>query len=198
MRRDGETPEESEQDVRERISRLLTEAAPRLRDQHGLLACWLETPIGPMVAIGDAYGLHLLEFFDRTGLPGEIARLQTRYGPIPFGHCAVLDRTRAQLSAYFADPQTPFDVPVVQRGTAFEQQLWRHLQTIPPGQTRAYGVVAAELGRPKAVRAVGRANGANQVAVIIPCHRLVGADGALTGYGGKIWRKAWLLNHERQ
>ena len=148
------------------------------------MARWLETPIGAMLAIGDQYGLHLLEFFDRTALPTEIARLQTHTGPIPFGTCPMLETVAAQLSAWFRDARSPFSVPVVQRGSAFEQTVWAELQRIPPGETRTYGGLAREIGRPQAGRAVGRANGANQVAVIVPCHRVIGADGALTGYGG--------------
>jgi AraC family transcriptional regulator of adaptative response/methylated-DNA-[protein]-cysteine methyltransferase len=91
-----------------------------------------------------------------------------------------------------------FDIPVVQRGTPFEASVWSALQQVPPGETRSYGELARSLGRPDAARAVARANGANQVAIIVPCHRIIGADGSLTGYGGKIWRKQWLLEHERR
>lgn len=189
---------ESGSGFREAITRLLGAAPARMRDQHTLMARWLETPIGAMLAIGDQYGLHLLEFFDRTALPTEIARLQKRFGPIPFGSCPVLDRVAEQIAAWFKDARVPFDVPVVQQGTAFEQDVWAALCRIAPGEIRTYGALAQQIGRPQAVRAVGRANGANQVAVIVPCHRVIGADGALTGYGGKLWRKQWLLEHERR
>lgn len=189
---------ESASGFREAITRLLGTAPARLRDQHTLLARWIDTPIGAMLAIGDQYGLHLLEFFDRTALPTEIARLQTRYGPIPFGTCPVLEAVDAEVTDWFRDARSLFTVPVVQRGTAFEQAVWAELRQIPPGEVRTYGGLAQRIGRPQAVRAVGRANGANQVAVIVPCHRVIGADGALTGYGGKLWRKQWLLEHERR
>ncbi|WP_019646869.1 bifunctional transcriptional activator/DNA repair enzyme AdaA [Novispirillum itersonii] len=189
---------ESASGFRDAITRLLGAAPARLRDQHTPVARWLETPIGAMLAIGDQYGLHLLEFFDRTALPTEIARLQTHTGPIPFGTCPMLETVAAQLSAWFRDARSPFSIPVVQRGSAFEQTVWAELQKIPPGETRTYGGLARGIGRPQAGRAVGRANGANQVAVIVPCHRVIGADGALTGYGGKLWRKQWLLEHERR
>jgi AraC family transcriptional regulator of adaptative response/methylated-DNA-[protein]-cysteine methyltransferase len=91
-----------------------------------------------------------------------------------------------------------FSIPVVQRGTAFEATVWSALQQVPPGETRSYGELARSLGRPEAARAVARANGTNQVAIIVPCHRIIGADGSLTGYGGKLWRKQWLLEHERR
>jgi AraC family transcriptional regulator, regulatory protein of adaptative response / methylated-DNA-[protein]-cysteine methyltransferase len=91
-----------------------------------------------------------------------------------------------------------FDIPVVQKGTAFEASVWDALRQIPVGQTRSYGEIARFMDHPSATRAVARANGANQVAIIVPCHRVIGADGSMTGYGGKIWRKQWLLEHERR
>lgn len=194
--RDAEN--ESDGDLREAIRCLLKAAPARLPDQRMPVARWIETPIGPMLAIGNQEGLHLLEFLDRVALPAEIAGLQARYGSIPFGTCPVLEGVQAQLAAWFRDARSPLDLPVVARGTAFEQAVWAELRRIPPGETRTYGGLARQIGRPQAVRAVGRANGANQVAVIVPCHRVIAADGALTGYGGKLWRKQWLLDHERR
>ncbi|KAF1006282.1 MAG: Methylated-DNA--protein-cysteine methyltransferase [Luteibacter sp.] len=83
-------------------------------------------------------------------------------------------------------------------GSPFTRSVWDELMTIPPGTTRSYSAIAASAGRPTAVRAVARANGANQIAIVIPCHRVIGADGSLTGYGGGLWRKEWLLRHERK
>jgi AraC family transcriptional regulator of adaptative response/methylated-DNA-[protein]-cysteine methyltransferase len=110
----------------------------------------------------------------------------------------MLDTLARQVEQYFAGRSLSFDVPVVQKGTPFEATVWNALQQIPAGTTRSYGEIACFIDRPDAPRAVARANGANQVAIIVPCHRVIGADGSLTGYGGKIWRKQWLLEHERR
>jgi AraC family transcriptional regulator of adaptative response/methylated-DNA-[protein]-cysteine methyltransferase len=110
----------------------------------------------------------------------------------------MLDVLARQVGDYFAGRSASFDIPVVQKGTPFEAIVWDALRQIPAGRTRSYGEIARSLGRPEAPRAVARANGANQVAIIVPCHRVIGADGSLTGYGGKIWRKQWLLEHERR
>lgn len=102
----------------------------------------------------------------------------------------------AQLEAYFAGELRTFDLPLRPVGTAFQHDVWRALRTIPFGQTRTYGELAEAIGRPTAVRAVGAANGQNPIPIVIPCHRVVGAHGSLTGYGGGLWRKDWLLRHE--
>ncbi|MFL5202108.1 MAG: methylated-DNA--[protein]-cysteine S-methyltransferase, partial [Microvirga sp.] len=163
-----------------------------------LTAQWLDTPIGAMLTVVDDAGVHLLEFAERKALPTEIERLRKRVGPICFGQHAMLDTLARQVEQYFAGRSITFDVPVVQKGTGFEATVWDALRRIPAGATRSYGEIARFIDRPDAARAVARANGANQVAVIVPCHRVIGADGSLTGYGGKIWRKQWLLEHERR
>lgn len=160
-----------------------------------LHADWIETPIGPLLAVADAAGLHLLEFPERAILPAEIPRL--RRG-IVLGRVAAIDSIAAELEAYFAGRSAVFATPFACAGSDFTWQVWRGLCAIPAGETLSYAALAARIGRPAAVRAVGRANGANPLAVVIPCHRLVGSDGALTGYGGGIWRKRWLLQHERE
>jgi AraC family transcriptional regulator of adaptative response/methylated-DNA-[protein]-cysteine methyltransferase len=139
-----------------------------------------------------------LEFSDRTALPNEIARLKQRVGPIRFGQGPVIDAIARQLDTYFSGRSAVFDIPVVQEGTPFETSVWTELRWVPPGETRSYGQIARAIGRPDAPRAVARANGANQVAIVVPCHRIIGQDGSLAGYGGKIWRKKWLLEHERR
>jgi AraC family transcriptional regulator, regulatory protein of adaptative response / methylated-DNA-[protein]-cysteine methyltransferase len=163
-----------------------------------LSAQWLETPIGAMLAIVDETGIRLLEFGDRKALPGEIARLRQRVGPICFGRSEVLEVLAEQLAHYFSGTRTSFAVSVVQFGTALQAAIWAALRQIPLGQTRSYGELADVAGRPAAARVVARANGANQVAIVVPCHRVIGADGSLVGYGGRIWRKRWLLEHERR
>jgi methylated-DNA-[protein]-cysteine S-methyltransferase len=105
--------------------------------------------------------------------------------------------TRQQLTAYFAGHLTKFILPLCLHGTPFQQQVWAALQTIPYGTTLSYGELAAQLGQPRASRAVGMANGRNPISIVVPCHRVIGANGRLTGYGGGLGRKQWLLNHER-
>lgn len=189
---------ESGSGFREAITKLVGDAPARTTGQQILIAQWLDTPIGAMLAIAEDKGIHLLEFAERAALPNEIARLGTRVGPICFGNSSMLEELARQLERYFSSQSQTFDVPVVQRGTAFEATVWDALRQIPSGSTHSYGEIACSIGRPDAPRAVARANGANQVAIIVPCHRVIGADGSLTGYGGKIWRKKWLLEHERR
>jgi len=164
-----------------------------------LQANWYETPLGAMVAMGDADGIHLLEFVDRRGLENEIVRLRKRVGCVivPGGN-ACLEKLGGELKGYFDGTQIGFSVPLVVGGTAFERSVWKQLRSIPPGETWSYARLARGVGKPTATRAVGRANGKNCLALVIPCHRVIGADGALSGYGGGVWRKRWLIEHERQ
>jgi methylated-DNA-[protein]-cysteine S-methyltransferase len=111
------------------------------------------------------------------------------------GH-PVLQRVREQLAAYFAGERKAFDLPLAPEGTAFQCAVWRALGEIPFGETRSYAEIAKGIGKPSASRAVGAANGRNPVAIIVPCHRVVGADGSLTGYAGGLACKEWLLRHE--
>ncbi|WP_404789801.1 methylated-DNA--[protein]-cysteine S-methyltransferase [Altericista sp. CCNU0014] len=105
--------------------------------------------------------------------------------------------TKQQLAAYFAGTLTEFDVPLQMQGTIFQQRVWEALKSIPYGATLFYGELAKQIGQPNASRAVGLANGRNPISIVVPCHRVIGANGKLTGYGGGIERKQWLLNHER-
>ncbi|WP_051476450.1 methylated-DNA--[protein]-cysteine S-methyltransferase [Paracoccus sp. J39] len=162
-----------------------------------LLAAWFDTPLGGMIAVADQERLHLLEFLERAALPAELRRLAAR-GRIGPGRSAVTDRTEAQIAGYFAGERAAFDLPLVLHGTGFQQQVWRELQRLPAGTTTSYAELARRIGRPSAVRAVARANGANQIAVVIPCHRVIGSDGGLTGYGGGLWRKQALIRHEAE
>jgi len=189
---------ESGSGFRDAISKLIGDAPIRTPTRQILTAQWLDTPIGAMLAVVDDAGVHLLEFAERKALPTEIERLRKRVGPICFGQHPMLATLAHQVEQYFAGRSISFDAPIVQKGTAFEATVWDALRRIPPGATRSYGEIARFIDRPDAARAVARANGANQVAIIVPCHRVIGADGSLTGYGGKIWRKQWLLEHERR
>lgn len=129
--------------------------------------------------------MHLLEFLDRKAFPTEFRKLQTyAKGEIGFGRTEVTDQIQGELDRFFAGTGGQFQTRLALHGSAFTRDVWRELLTIPPGETRSYSELARALGRPEAVRAVARANGANQLALVVPCHRVIGADGSLTGYGG--------------
>jgi len=158
-----------------------------------------DSPLGPMVAVASEQGLSLLEFGDRRMLESEFADLQKRLDAVllPGTNQFTQDAIK-QIMEYFAGTRRTFDVPLHAPGTEFQQRVWEALRQIPFGEIRSYGELAQSIGEPKAVRAVGTANGMNRLAIMIPCHRVIGADGALTGYGGGLWRKDWLLKHERE
>ncbi|MCO5730838.1 bifunctional transcriptional activator/DNA repair enzyme AdaA [Rhizobium sp. SSA_523] len=189
---------ESGSGFRSAINQLLGEAPQKLKTREGFLrACWIETPIGPMLCVTCDHALHLLEFADRPALPAELRHLQERSrSAVIFGRTATTDQVEAELERYFAGGSLGFSVRIGGHGTPFERQVWEALREIQPGATRSYSAIAGQIGRPTAIRAVARANGANRIAIIIPCHRVIGADGSLTGYGGGLWRKQWLLRHE--
>ncbi|SYZ71870.1 conserved hypothetical protein [Candidatus Zixiibacteriota bacterium] len=158
---------------------------------------WFDTPLGAMAAFGNNDGVHLLEFVDRRGLEKELTHLQKKSGfCIVPGTNPHLERLGQELKDYFDGKSLKFSVPLVIIGTPFEKKVWDLLRTIPPGETWSYVQMARKLGRPTATRAVGMANGRNHLAIVIPCHRVIRADGELCGYGGGIWRKRWLLHHE--
>lgn len=156
------------------------------------------TPLGPMLAAAHNEALALLEFTDRRMLETQLQRLGRRLpgAPVPAPN-AILEQTQAELDAYFAGTLRQFTVPLEPAGTPFQHAVWQVLRDIPYGTTRSYGEQARLIGRPTATRAVARANGDNPIAIIVPCHRVVGANGKLTGYGGGLWRKQWLLDLER-
>jgi AraC family transcriptional regulator, regulatory protein of adaptative response / methylated-DNA-[protein]-cysteine methyltransferase len=158
----------------------------------------ISTPLGSMVAVADNAAVYLLEFENRVALTGEFRRLERDFGPIGLGSTVVLETLVAQLDDYFVGESAAFQIPTIQHGTPFEEAVWKVLERIHPGQTRSYGDIAEELGQPEKSREVGRANGANRISIVVPCHRVIGADGSLVGYGGGLWRKKWLLDHERQ
>jgi methylated-DNA-[protein]-cysteine S-methyltransferase len=144
------------------------------------------SPIGSLLLVSDGEALTAVEMEPHNAEVAAGARPDN--GPLR----AVIE----QLAAYFAGERTDFDLPLKAHGTEFQRQVWQGLLTIPYGHTTSYGALAAELGNPTASRAVGLANGRNPIAVIIPCHRVIGSDGSLTGYGGGLDRKRWLLGHE--
>ncbi len=155
------------------------------------------TPLGPMLAGATDDGVCLAEFSDRRMLPAQLETLRQRLGmPIVAGRHPHLDRLEAQLDEYFAGARRSFDVPLVAPGSAFQERTWAELRRIAPGTVVSYEELARRVGRPLAQRSVGTANGANRIAVVIPCHRVVRKSGETGNYGGGRWRKAWLLAHE--
>lgn len=189
---------ESSSGFREAFAKVFGTPPSKSQTVHCLLARWIETPLGAMLALADDAGLHVMDFVDRRGLEREILRLrtQTGYVIVPGTH-TVLDQAEREISAYFAGRHTAFRTPMAPRGTDFQRAVWAQLLQIPPAETRSYADIAGRIGQPQAVRAVARANGDNFRSIMIPCHRVIGSDGSLTGYGGGLARKAWLLEHER-
>jgi AraC family transcriptional regulator of adaptative response/methylated-DNA-[protein]-cysteine methyltransferase len=174
-------------------------APPASRSARALFAAWLETPLGAMTAISDEEALHLLDYADRRGLERQIESLRARAkaGIVP-GRTGPIARIEAELAAYFAGRSMRFETPLARLGSEFQNAVWDALLAIPPGRTLSYAELARAIGAPPAVRAAARANGANPFAIVIPCHRVINADGALGGYGGGLARKRWLLEHERR
>ena len=167
-----------------------TQAGPRRWHRE------VPTPIGTETIVAQDGALVALWMDAQKHLP-ELSRFGQPEGPgIDAPTHAVLDRTQAQLEEYFAGGRKAFDVPLAPEGTAFQQAVWLLLRDIAFGSTTTYGELAAQLGKPSASRAVGAAVGRNPIGLVVPCHRVIGASGALTGYAGGIERKTWLLRHE--
>ncbi|MBU2935821.1 MULTISPECIES: bifunctional transcriptional activator/DNA repair enzyme AdaA [Pacificibacter] len=182
---------------RSSTTRLLGAALGTLSKKPLLCIDWINTPLGPLIAVADTSALHLLEFMDRKALPAEMKKLTAgANGAIGFGHTAIHDQLAEQLDAYFSGTSADFTVPLRYHGGGFAGRVWDALRRIPAGQTLSYGALAKSIDQPTATRAVAKANGANQIAILIPCHRILGADGALTGYGGGLWRKQRLIEIE--
>jgi AraC family transcriptional regulator, regulatory protein of adaptative response / methylated-DNA-[protein]-cysteine methyltransferase len=190
---------ESASGFRDAFARIFGEVPTAVKEQGGLFAERIETPLGAMLAIADDAGLRLLEFVDRRAMEREMtilrSRLKTNIVPGEHPHLAAV---RTQLADYFSGKNLEFSIPLAPVGSPFQMRTWNLLRTIPIGETRSYSWMAAKLGDAEMRRAVGRANGDNMLCLIIPCHRVIRADGTLCGYGGGLWRKKWLLDHERR
>lgn len=153
-------------------------------------SCLLESPIGPLLLSGDGEVL--------TGLTMESRKHSDELPPGTHRDDALFRVARAQLEAYFAGELAEFTLAIAPAGAPFQLRVWRALLEIPFGTTESYGALARRIGLPQAARAVGLANGRNPISIVIPCHRVIGADGSLTGYGGGLERKRWLLAHEQR
>jgi AraC family transcriptional regulator of adaptative response/methylated-DNA-[protein]-cysteine methyltransferase len=189
---------ESHSGFRDAFARIFGDSPGRSRLADCVRLAWLESPLGPLVAGADDRGVCLLEFADRRMLEAQFLTLRRRLG------CALLPGThrhleslREELSAYFERRLQAFGVPLFFPGTPFQNRVWAALLKIPYGETRSYAEIAGLAGAAGASRAAGRANGLNRIAILLPCHRVVGADGALTGYGGGLHRKRLLLDLEQ-
>ena len=170
----------------------------RLDDARVVRVTRFATPLGPMIAGATEEELVLLEFADRRQLESQVRRIGQRLGAVFVPEANGVTATAAsQIGDYFGGTRQEFALPLRLLGSDFELDVWTALLRIPFGETRSYGDIAVDVGRPAAVRAVGRANGMNALAVAVPCHRVVGADGRLVGYGGGLWRKERLLELER-
>lgn len=168
-----------------------------LTTSEKIVCCDFPSPLGEMIAGASEKGICFLEWHDRGGVDRIKSRVEKRYRrEIESGENQHLSKLREELAHYFDGKFSRFTVELDIRGTEFEQIVWRQLLKIPYGETRSYGQMAIDLNRPGAQRAVGRANGANYVAIVIPCHRVIEANGKLRGYGGGLWRKEWLLKLE--
>lgn len=156
-------------------------------DRPQLSELWLDTPIGPMRALADETHLHGLEFHDQW--PADAAEPGPALTP-------PLKQIEAELAAYFAGECAEFRTPLRIEGTDLEQKVWDRLMLVPLGETCSYGDIARDVDTIDSVRVVARYCGTNRIPVVIPCHRCIGSDGSLTGFGGGLWRKKWLLRHE--
>ena len=163
-----------------------------------LISTNIDTPLCPMRAATTDRGICLLEMGSPERRTRETNELEAAFGcMMQSGAHPLLDQLEAELAAYFNGNLTEFTVPLDTPGTAWQQRVWSELTTIPLGQTTSYGELATRLGNPGGSRAVGLANGRNRVSIVIPCHRVIAADGTLHGYGGGLQRKRWLLDHEQ-
>ena len=151
---------------------------------------YLDSPIGKLLVAGDAETVRSIRF-PKNGAPGEPGAGWIESSTAP------LEQAACQLREYFAGKRTGFDLPLAPEGTQFQRSVWRKLQDIPYGRTISYGELARKVGNPKASRAVGAANGQNPIPIVIPCHRVIGANGKLTGFGGGLPIKEALLALER-
>jgi AraC family transcriptional regulator, regulatory protein of adaptative response / methylated-DNA-[protein]-cysteine methyltransferase len=190
---------ESHSGFREAFVKTFGEAPGRSRaDGQRVVVTMLESPLGPLLAAANDEGIVLLEYTDRRMLEHNLQSMRRRFGcgVVPGQH-VLLEQLRNELNQYFTGERKDFEVPIASRGTPFQDRVWRELRRIPYGETISYDELAQRIEQPTAQRAVARANGMNYVAILIPCHRVIGKDGTLTGYGGGLWRKRLLLELEK-
>ena len=188
---------ESHSGFRDAFSRLVGAPPGRAREGEAVIASTWTSPLGTVVAAAVDEGVVLLEFGDIARLERQAPTLRRWFqGPVLAGRHRHIDQLFGELEEYFAGSRREFQVPLVVRGSPFELAVWNALRDIPYGETCSYADIARTIGNPRAVRAVGSANGRNRLPIIIPCHRVVNTGGKLGGYGGGLWRKVRLLEIE--
>ncbi len=189
---------ESHSGFREAFARTFGDPPGRYRNGKCVCLSWLRSPLGPLVAGATDAGICLLEFTDRRMLEAQFASVRKLFdAPVVPGSNEHLETLQGELAKYFDGSLRSFSVPLTYPGTQFQRRVWEQLLAIPYGETRSYEQIAVAVGEPRAVRAVGRANGLNRIAILIPCHRVVNKNGELGGYGGGLRRKQYLLDLER-
>ena len=185
---------------RDAFSKIMGAAPTKFQDHLKILkASWIDSPLGALLAIADDEGLYLLEFVDRRGLELEIEKLRrkTKSAILP-GKTDIICSIEKELQHYFDGTLKNFQTPLHLLGSPFQKSVWEELLKIPYGTTRSYLEQAHKIGKETAFRAVANANGANQIAIVIPCHRIINNNGNLGGYGGGLMRKKWLIDHEKE
>jgi AraC family transcriptional regulator, regulatory protein of adaptative response / methylated-DNA-[protein]-cysteine methyltransferase len=183
---------------RDAFARVLGNSPGASRNGDCVHLAWIRSPLGPLVAGANSKGVCLLEFSDRRMLEAQLKTVARRFSsPVAPGSNKHLDRLKEELASYFAGELQRFTVPLMYPGSPFQERVWSELLQIPYGVTRSYEDIAIAVGSPKAVRAVGRANGMNRICIVIPCHRVVNKGGNLGGYGGGLRRKQFLLDLEK-
>lgn len=190
---------ESSSGFKDAFSNILGSLPSKFDKNKVLMASWIDTKLGAMLAIADNSSLILLEFVDRRGLEQEVKvlRQKQKYVIIP-GSNSVIKQLEKELEQYFNGNLKKFKTPIKMHGTPFQMLIWDQLSKIPYGEVVSYSKLSKALNKPKSYRAAAQANGANQLAIIIPCHRVINEDGKLGGYGGGLTRKEWLINHEKE
>jgi AraC family transcriptional regulator of adaptative response/methylated-DNA-[protein]-cysteine methyltransferase len=190
---------ESHSGFREAFGKYFGKAPGQSRSDDLITVDWYESPLGPLVLGSSRRGICLLEFTDPRRIESQFGVLRKTFQcAVSPGTSQFTEQLKQELSEYFQGSRRSFDVPLYAPGTLFEEKVWNALKTIPYGKTWSYFDLARHIGDPAAVRAVGRANGKNRIAIVIPCHRVVNKDGKLGGYGGGLWRKQFLLDLERK
>jgi AraC family transcriptional regulator, regulatory protein of adaptative response / methylated-DNA-[protein]-cysteine methyltransferase len=191
------TQNSSAEDFRAAFNEALGKAARDVTSRETVTVNWIESPVGPLIAGTTPDAVVLLEFSERKILEAQIDALRQRFNAsIVPGENFWLQQLRRQLGEYFARRRRNFELPLAYPGTPFQEKVWGMLLQIPYGQTCSYRDLAVRIGDLKATRAVGTANGMNRIAIVIPCHRVINANGKLGGYGGGLWRKQILLDLE--
>jgi len=192
---------ESSSGFRDAFARIMGAAPTKFGKDHAIIlkSVWIDTQLGPMLSVADEEFLYLLEFVDRRGLELEIERLRIKMNAVIIpGRTQLTQQIESELQRYFEGSLKEFKTPLHLLGSPFQKDVWSELMRIPYGQTRSYSDQAKAIGKEAASRAVANANGANQIAIVIPCHRIINSNGGLGGYGGGINRKKWLIAHEKQ